>query len=194
MTILKWAAAALAVTLVACGGAPEETARAQATAGSTASNEDSAVSSANHEGEIAGSVGEMQGAWNTLTLDMGGETRSTATFSNPVGLMTDFTLQGHEGGRFQIKDSVSVTFSLQGDAVVAGGVLYMPENQMFPHYGDHEDSVTVTLEELRVEGEKAFVKGRASGEIYRLADYTAKPDMSDSLSVDLAFDAVAYKK
>lgn len=145
-------------------------------------------------GEIVGTVGDEPATWYALKMDLGGETRSTANFSNPVGLMTEFTLQAHPGNSFQIEKSVSVTFSVMNGNLVSGGALYFPEAGMFPHYGDHNDSVTVELETLEMGDGTARIIGRATGTIYRLADYSAEPDMSDSSPIDLSFDLTAYEE
>lgn len=145
-------------------------------------------------GEISGSVGDKSATWHALKMDLGGELRSTANYSNPVGLMTEFTLQGHPGKSFQIENSVSVTFSVMNGSLVSGGALYFPEAGMFPHYGDHNDSVSVEIESLEMSDGTAKIKGKASGTIYRLADYSSEPDMTDSMSVDLNFEVTAYKE
>ena len=147
-----------------------------------------------HAGEISGMVGDQSAAWHVLNMDLGGEIRSTANYSNPVGLMTEFTLQAHPGDSFQIENSVSVTFSMMNGGLVSGGALYFPEAGMFPHYGDHNDSVTVEIEELEMGDGTAKVKGKATGTIYRVADYSAEPDMSDSMPIELSFDLTAYEE
>ena len=143
-------------------------------------------------GEISGTVGDQTATWHVLKMDLGGEIRSTANYSSPVGLMTEFTLQAHPGNSFQIENSVSVTFSLMNGNLVSGGALYFPEAGMFPHYGDHNDSVTVEIETLEMGDGTAKVTGTATGIIYRLADYSAEPDTSDSRPIDLSFDLTAY--
>lgn len=145
-------------------------------------------------GEIVGTVGDGPATWHMLKMDLGGEIRSTANYSNPVGLMTEFTLQAHPGDSFQIENSVSVTFSMMNGNLVSGGALYFPEAGMFPHYGDHNDSVTVEIKALEMGDGTAKVKGKATGTIYRLADYSAEPDMSDSRPIDLSFDLTAYEE
>jgi len=145
-----------------------------------------------HAGEISGTVGDESTTWRVLKMDLGGEIRSTANYSNPVGLMTEFTLQGHPGNSFQIENSVSVTFSVMNGNPVSGGALYFPEAGMFPHYGDHNDSVIVEIETLDMGDGTAKVKGKATGMIYRLSDYSAEPDMSDARPIDLSFDLTAY--
>lgn len=145
-------------------------------------------------GEITGTIGDQSATWHVLKMDLGGEMRSTANYSNPVGLMTEFTLQAHPGNSFQIEKSVSVTFSMMNGNLVSGGALYFPEAGMFPHYGDHNDSVSVELDTLEMGDGTARIKGRATGTIYRLADYSAEPDMSDSSPIDLSFDLTAYEE
>lgn len=189
----------LFIFLVACGGEGA----ADSSKSTTASSPEAEVAKASKKaarngfdrtGEIVGTVNGAESAWQTLKMNLGGETRSTANYSNPVGLMTDFTLQGHKGGTFQIRDSVSVTFSLQGGKLVSGGALYFPEDSMFPHYGDHEGSVEITLEAIEIGDNSAKIKGVATGTLYKLSDYTSSPDMSDVIDVNLSFDTTAYKE
>ncbi len=145
-------------------------------------------------GTVTGSVGEVSEQWETLKMDVDGQIRATASFGSPVGVITDFTLQAHLGRQFTIKDSVSITFTLMNGQVQSGGVLYFPEAGMTPHYGDHEDSVTVTLDSIELQGDTAQVKGRAVGQLYHVSSYTASPDTTDAVTVDLVFNATAYKE
>ena len=174
--------ALLAITLISgCDG----NARAQG---------DNAASGIERTGSVTGRIGAASIDTHTLKMVFDGAVRATANFGSPVGFMTEFTIQGHTGTSFAIKDSVSVTFSISNGQLVAGGVLYLPEEGMFPHYVDHNDSVQVTLDVFEDNGDTAIVKGTATGTIYRLTGYTGEPDAADALEVDLTFEATAYRE
>lgn len=145
-------------------------------------------------GEIVGLVGDVDQTWHTIRISDPSGTHSTANFSTRVGIMTDFGLQGHVDGELQVKDSLSVQFTLMDDRLVESGVKYFPNASTFPFYGDHDGSVKVTLESINITGDVAAVKGTVTGKIYKTVDFRTAPDTSEALSVSLSFDTKAFKE
>ena len=154
----------------------------------------SAASEIEETGFIEGTVGEATGRWVTFRQSFEGESSSTSNFSSPAGMMTSYTLQGHETTRFAIKNSVSVSFTLMNGALVESGVNYFHTDNMRQFYGDHEGSVTVQLSSVDNADGVARVAGTVKGRVYRMEGMTAEVVPSDFMDIDLQFEATAFKE
>ncbi|MEM1114289.1 MAG: hypothetical protein AAGI11_20410 [Pseudomonadota bacterium] len=143
-------------------------------------------------GTVKGKVGDVEGQWYAIKIEQNGISAASSNYSSMPGGLADYTIQAHEGRRFSISNSVSISMQYLGDRVLSSDVTYFPEQGMVPHYTSDENSVAIAMTTMEKIGDVYKLAGTAQGKLYRVASMTGDPDLSDSIDVAIAFEADAY--
>ena len=136
-------------------------------------------------GKITGTLDNQTWEWSVIRVDGAG---ATGTFSEIIPGYVSVTIQGHPGTTFAIKDSLAVTFILQGDAVSEPSILYIPEGGLSEYYEAEGGAVTLTLTEKRVEALEMYVEGTAVARLVHTKrdglEFSQNPEDVIDLTVD----------
>lgn len=148
-------------------------------------------------GNIEGTIGDNAGPWEAIEIVRGSDVISTATWREVMKGLVDYSIQGHEGARFAVANSVGIDMQLWGQQRMSTDVVWFPESGLSPNYSAVDGSVTVnfdSVEPLEASGDTLRVIGTAQGKIYLHQGPNTPPDMNDSLDVNLRFETEMRKQ
>lgn len=142
-------------------------------------------------GSIEGKIGKQTQKWVTFTLPSAGSTSTFGTLTDPF---TDVSIQGHITEEYQIKDAINISMTLMNGNLLESGFKYFHESTQLPYFGDHKNSIQITLNSFDVKGEIASISGTVKGKIFKYNSYTRPPDIDSGVEIDLTFSVEATKE
>ncbi len=145
-------------------------------------------------GRIEATLNGEDRIWYTLTMTQGGQTDASATFSTSR-FTSDLHLQGHPRPSFTTSDVLSIDLMYRGEyqpgaAPMEAEVIYLPTGMRPPFWTSSRTGtpVTVTFEELTLEGETGRAVGAFAATLCMTEVLTDDPDPSQCQPIEGRFD------
>jgi hypothetical protein len=144
------------------------------------------------DGTIEATMDGDKQEWETRAQD-----RSMASDYRTIGSMISVNLFGIKPDSRSLKESLTIdfTYTEQGDVrqVSNAGLRFMPTASMMkPFYTSiKDDRPTVTVEEMKKEGDLFYIKGNFRGTLYRVENpmKAEEPDLEDTIAIEGTFES-----
>lgn len=143
-------------------------------------------------GTISGTFDGSELQWQTLEMDMGDDTQSTATFSVVMDMFHNYSLQGHQD-RSLIEGTVAINFSSFTGPLsdcpceLQGEITYWPTTSMFDDVYMAQDAVITVLEAEELADGVLRLVGTAQGQLDFHASIMSQEATGEPVAIMLEF-------
>lgn len=139
---------------------------------------------------VTGTLDGDEREWHVVTHSEG----STANFSEIAPGMYTVTIQAHREQRYALEGTLSIDFMVMNGQPMNASLMYLPEDNMIPHYGTEGETASVQFDTLEIDGETARLKGSVETTLLYLASIAEGHDPDDTLDVAVNFDVEAIRQ